>query len=154
MNSPKARHKARTFAIQALYQAHFNEGDMAHLIAEFRDRNDYHTYVDWDLFKDLIETALSSKTELDAEIVATATRPLKEMNPTELAILRAASAELKTRIDVPYQVVLSEDVDLAAEFGAAEGHQFINAVLDRLAVHYRPLEKGASHDKDKSKTIE
>lgn len=150
MNSPKARHKARTFAIQALYQWHFNPHDLNDLMAEFQSRNDYHKYVDWTLFQNVLQTALSLQAELDLEISAIAGRPIKEINPTEMAVLRAASAELKSRVDVPYQVVLSEYVDLSQEFGGAEGHQFINAVLDRLAKHYRSLETGVSHGRSKS----
>ncbi len=141
--SRKARHKARTFAIQALYQWHYNHTDDLALITEFQARNDYHTYVDWDLFIDLIKGVVPDPTAIDAQIVEKAGRPLKEINPTEVAILRAASAELKGRLDVPYQVVLSEYVDLAEEFGATEAHQFINAVLDCLSKDYRPLEQGA-----------
>jgi N utilization substance protein B len=64
--------------------------------------------------------------------------------------LRVASAELKGRLDVPYQVVLSEYVDLAEAFGATEAHQFINAVLDRLSKDYRPLEQGIHNDTQKT----
>lgn len=145
MVSRKARHKARTFAIQALYQWQYNPTNEAALIAEFQARNDYHTYVDWDLFADLVKGALADLTAIDAAITQKAGRPLKEINPTELAILRIASAELKERFDVPYQVVLSEYVDLAEEFGATDAHQFINAVLDRLSKDYRPLEQGAQN---------
>lgn len=144
MHSRKAREKARTFAIQALYQWHFNAQDLASLEAEFRVRNDYHKYVDWDFFHDLVVGVMEHLVELDTNIEAEAKRPLKELNPTELAILRTAGSELKNRIDVPYQVVLSEYVDLAEEFGATDAHQFVNAVLDRLSQIYRPIERSAS----------
>ena len=141
MMSKKARHKARTFAIQALYQWHFNPSPAPELIAEFQSRNDYHQYVDWELFSELIQCFILNQDSLDEAIINTANRPLKEINPMELAILRCASSELKQRMDVPYQVVLSEYVDLTQEFGTESGHQFINAVLDRLSKQYRPLEQ-------------
>jgi N utilization substance protein B len=141
MMSKKARHKARTFAIQALYQWHFNSSPVHELIAEFQSRNDYHQYVDWELFAELIQAFILNQNTIDEAIIDTASRPLKEINPMELSILRTASSELKQRFDVPYQVVLSEYVDLTQEFGAETGHQFINAVLDRLSKQYRPLEQ-------------
>ncbi len=144
MMSPKARHKARTFAIQALYQWHFNHCSAHELVAEFQARNDYHKYVDWELFAELIQSLILHQEAIDELIQTTAARPLKEINPMELAILRTASAELKQRLDVPYQVVLSEYVDLTQEFGAESAHQFINAVLETLSKHYRPLEQKAS----------
>ena len=143
MMSKKARRKARTFAIQALYQWHFNSSPAPELIAEFQSRNDYHQYVDWELFTELLQSFIINQNSIDEAIIDKAARPLKEINPMELAILRTASTELKQRFDVPYQVVLSEYVDLTQDFGAESGHQFINAVLDRLSKQYRPLEQGA-----------
>lgn len=140
----KAREKARTFAIQALYQWHFNPIDLPTLEAEFRVRNDYHKYVDWEFFHDILLAVMDNKADMDTEILEAAKRPLQEMNPMELAILRAASGELKARIDVPYQVVLSEYVDLTESFGAEAAHGFVNAVLDRLSQKYRALERSAS----------
>ncbi len=144
MMSKKARHKARIFSIQALYQWHFNLSPAHTLIAEFQSRNDYHQYVDWERFAHVIQSFILEQNSIDEAIITAAARPLKEINPMELAILRSASTELKQCFDVPYQVVLSEYVDLTQEFGAESGHQFINAVLDRLSKHYRPLEQGAS----------
>ncbi len=139
----KAREKARTFGIQALYQWHYNPVALSELEAEFQARNDYHQHVDWDFFHDILSAVMDNLPAMDEAIIEAAQRPLKEMNPTELAILRAASAELKMRLDVPYQVVLSEYVDLTASFGATDAHSFVNAVLDRLSQHYRNLERSA-----------
>ncbi len=141
MNNRKAREKARTFAIQALYQWYFNGGNLVELEAEFRVRNDYHKFVDWEFFHDLVAGALAHQAEIDVNIEIEAKRPLKSINPTELSILRAAAVELKSRLDVPYQVVLSEYVDLTQSFGATDAHQFVNAVLERLSQIYRPLER-------------
>lgn len=143
MTNRKAREKARTFAIQALYQWHFKQDEAVALEAEFRVRNDYHTYVDWDFFHDILTGAIAHAAEFDGQIEQEAQRPLKEINPMELAILRVAASELKTRVDVPYQVVLAEYVDLTESFGASEAHQFVNAVLERLTYTHRSLERSA-----------
>lgn len=140
----KAREKARTFVIQALYQWHFQKEEVASLEAEYQARNDYHKYVDWEFFHDILTTYVTYQMELDEKIIEAAARPAKEINPMEFAILRAAGSELKTRIDVPYQVVLAEYVKLAESFGATDAHQFVNAVLDRLSAQYRALERNAS----------
>jgi N utilization substance protein B len=39
--------------------------------------------------------------------------------------------------DVPFKVVINESVNLAKRFGAADGHKYINAVLDRAVKEYR-----------------
>lgn len=142
MQKRRAREKARTFTVQALYQWHFNKNEFAALEAEFRLRNDYHVYVDWLFFHDLLAEFFKHHAEIDGAIEKAAERPLKEINPMELAILQAAGSELKTRLEVPYQVVLAEYVSLSASFGATDAHQFVNAVLERLSLIYRKLERG------------
>lgn len=149
----KARHKARVFVMQALYQwAHSGES-AAFLSAQFRNRNDYHKYVDWDWFERLLTGSILEINTIDELIVTGAKRPLKEINPVELALLRVAVYELKECMDVPYQVVISEYVDISGEFGSSEAHQFINATLEHLAKSLRPLEyqEGSEHDRSKTK---
>jgi N utilization substance protein B len=51
--------------------------------------------------------------------------------------------ELKERIDVPYKVVINEEVALAKKFGASESHKYVNGVLDKAARELRKAETGA-----------
>lgn len=143
----KARHKARIFAMQALYQWAHDACDWADLSAQFRSRNDYHKYVDWDWFDRLLQGVLVELTAIDELIVTGAKRPLAEINPVELALLRVAVFELKVCVEVPYQVVLAEYVNIAGEFGSTDAHQFVNASLEHLAQSLRALEyKGVKHE--------
>lgn len=138
---PKQRHKARSYAVQALYQWHFSGGEMHEIIAQFMTTND-HVKADWPFFRTLVEGVLKNVTTLDAAIIEHAERPLTEMNPVELAIVRLGAFELMQRIDVPYRVVIDEYVELAKAFGATEGHTFVNGVLDKLAQVHRKIEMG------------
>ena len=67
-------------------------------------------------------------------------RPMTELDPVEWAILRLATWELSTRIDVPYRVVINEGIELAKTFGATDGHKYVNGVLDKLALRLRGAE--------------
>jgi N utilization substance protein B len=40
-------------------------------------------------------------------------------------------------IEVPHQVVIDEAINLAKQFGAEQGHSFINGVLDKAARQWR-----------------
>ena len=40
-------------------------------------------------------------------------------------------------IELPYQVVIDEAVNLAKQFGAEQGHSFVNGVLDKAARQWR-----------------
>ncbi len=65
---------------------------------------------------------------------------MDELDPVEWAILRLATWELSTRIDVPYRVVINEGIELAKTFGATDGHKYVNGVLDKLALRLRGAE--------------
>jgi transcription antitermination protein NusB len=50
--------------------------------------------------------------------------------------------ELSACPDLPYRVALAEAVQLCKQFGATDGHKYVNAVLDRAARELRPDEYG------------
>ncbi len=80
--------------------------------------------------------------ELDAEIGALSDRAVEQLDPVEHAVLLMGVYELKHRFEVPYRVVINEAVELTRQFGAADGHKFVNALLDRAARRLRPQETG------------
>jgi len=63
--------------------------------------------------------------------------PLKRIDAILRAVLRAGAYELGHRSDVPARVVVSEYVDVAHAFVDREETGMVNAVLDRLARHFR-----------------
>ncbi len=134
--NPKHRRRARQFAIQAIYQWQIAGGELADIKTQFIATNHY-LKVDWDFFIDLITRVLKEVTELDQEISPLLDRGSDSLRPIEKAILRLGLVELKYRLDVPFQVIIHEYVDLDFEFGAEEGHKLINGVLDRLAKKIR-----------------
>ncbi len=137
--SPKKRHKARSYALQALYQWHFAGGDIDQIQTQFITIN-AHVKVDWVFFRELFTGVLQNLPLLDEVITANTDHPFEKTLPVELALLRLGTFELMQRIDVPYRVVLNEYIELAKLFGANEGHAFINAILDKLAHSYRTAE--------------
>ena len=58
------------------------------------------------------------------------------------AVLLIAAFEFAHRPEVPYRVVINEAVELAKTYGGADGHKYVNGVLDRLAVQLRSAETG------------
>ena len=71
-------------------------------------------------------------------------RDLGKLDPIELTLLRMGIFELVNRIDVPYKVVISEEVALAKKFGATDGYKYINGVLDKAARQLRKVEIDAA----------
>lgn len=62
------------------------------------------------------------------------------MPAVDRAVLRMATHELSERHDVPAGAVISEAVDLAAEYSTEASSRFVNGVLARLATELRPNE--------------
>ena len=137
------RHKARHYAMQALYQWHMAGATLADIEAEFRADYDF-SKVDGEYFHTLLhEIPAALDTVEDAFAPFMVERALDELDPIERALLRIGSYELIERIDVPYKVVINEAVNLAKKFGASESHKFINGVLDQVARRHRALEVNA-----------
>lgn len=141
---PKAgdRRRARALALQALYHRHFSKSPINDIEAEFMVDNDM-SKVDTAFFRDLIRGVHREQAELDRLIEPLLDRPLAEVDPIELAIVRLGAYELNSRIDVPYRVVINEGIELAKRFGGTEGHKFVNSLLDKLSQRLRLAETRA-----------
>lgn len=139
MNKSAARSHARALLVQAHYQHQVTGTSHSDLLAQFMERQE-HERVDPLYFAELLKSSVGSAGALDEEIVALAERPLDELNPVEIGILRVALTELRERIDIPFRVVIDEAIKTARRFGAEDGHKFVNAVLDRAAREHRAVE--------------
>jgi transcription antitermination protein NusB len=95
---------------------------------------------DVDYFTELLTGVESDVVAIDEGLTPLLDRPIAQVDPIERAILRLASFELRSRLDVPFRVVLNEAIDLAKEFGAEGGHSYVNGVLDKAASLWRPIE--------------
>lgn len=137
--NPAHRRKARKLAMQALYQWHIAETPVTQIEAEFLTDNDM-SKVDQEYFSEVLRGVPREKSELDSYIEKHTDRPVKDMTPVELAILRMGTFEFIHRIDVPYKVIINEGVELSKSFGANEAHKFVNGVLDKLAQELRMVE--------------
>ncbi|MGP3792453.1 transcription antitermination factor NusB [Pseudomonas sp. B392_1p] len=133
------RRVARSLAMQALYQWHMAGQSLNEIEAQFRVDNDF-AGVDGAYFHELLTGVARNKTEVDGHIEPHLDRPLEELDPVELAILRLSTYELSYRVDVPYRVVINEGIELAKTYGATDGHKFVNGVLDKLAPTLRTAE--------------
>ncbi|EKD70493.1 MAG: transcription antitermination protein NusB [uncultured bacterium] len=136
---PTARHNARRYALQAMYQWQIAGTPVNDIETEFLT---YHVdkKFDLDYFKELIHGVIEMRAELDKEMQPYLGRLLDEIDPIELAVLRLATYELIKRPDVPYRVVINEALELTKKFGSIEGYKFVNGVLDRVAKKIRATE--------------
>jgi N utilization substance protein B len=139
----RARSLARRLAMQALYQWQMTGQTFSELRHQFATEEEYAD-VDPDYFVELLQGVLEDAPALDARLGEMIDRPVAQLDPVEHAVLLLGVHELQHRLDVPYRVVINENVELAKKFGATEGHKFINAVLDRAARALRADEQSAA----------
>jgi N utilization substance protein B len=135
--SPGPRSRARELIVQSLYQMQIAQHDAAELLAQFHERPDY-ARVDQSFYDEAIAAICEHLDELESILNRFADRPLAQLDPVERGILLLGIYELQSKPDVPFKVVINESVNLAKRFGAAEGHKYINAVLDRAVKDIRP----------------
>jgi len=134
-----ARTRARELMVQALYQKQIAGHATAELVEQFHDQVAYER-VDQPFFDEQFPAISDSQDTLEQQIDELIDRPLKQLDPVELAILLIGVYELESRIDIPYRVVINECVNLAKRFGSIEGHKYINACLDLAAKSLREIE--------------
>lgn len=145
----RARSQARRLALQGLYQWQLSGATAAEisvqLLASQKTRD-----TDAEYFEALLGAAIADSNTLEALFSGHLDRPLAQLDPVERGILLLGSCELRSHPEVPYRVVLNEAVELSKKFGAADGHKYINAVLEKVCAQVRSAEfkQGTRSDQD------
>jgi N utilization substance protein B len=137
----RARSLARRLALQALYQMQLNPTPWQDVHRQYAQDPEAER-VDRDYFRELIQAVASERDELDSALSRLGEIPPAELDPIEHAVLWLGLHELKSCPELPYRVALAEAVQLSKQFGATDGHKYVNAVLDRAAREFRPHEYG------------
>lgn len=135
------RNRARRCAVQSLYQALLTGQTLTEIAQQFRNL-EYLDGADEPFYDELLQTVARRRAELEQMIGRFADRAVEQIDPVELAVLYVALAELDSRIDIPYRVVLDEAIGLARRYGSADSHRYVNAIVDRAASELRSAEYG------------
>lgn len=135
----RGRKKARRFAMQSLYSWHISKNDLndveEHTLLEHAEEE-----FDREYFKHLLYEVPTHLSDISQALNPHLARPIDELDPIELSVLRIAAFELLYRPDIPYKVVINEALELVKTFGATESHKFVNGVLDKVARDLRQTE--------------
>ncbi len=130
---PGARRKARTIALQALYEVdctgHDPEAVLSVLIEEAVLPQDTAAYA-----RELVMGVLAHRSKLDDTIRRFAPAwPVEQIPPVDRNILRLAIWELLLDNRVPVKAAINEAVELAKTFGGETSPKFINGVLGAVS---------------------
>ena len=135
------RRRARRRALQALYQWQMTGQEPREILKQFQAAQDM-TGVDEAHFENLLLGVSSGSEALDNELRPFLDRPVEQVDLMEQVVLRIGAFELLNCPESPFRVVVDECVDLAHRFGSEQGHAYVNAVLDKAAKKWRPVESG------------
>ena len=91
-----------------------------------------------ELLDELLRGVSSRVAEIDAALDRFLDRPISQVDPVELAILRLGAYEILYTPTIPSRVAINEAVELTKLLGAHEGHRYVNGVLDKIARGARP----------------
>jgi N utilization substance protein B len=138
-SSAALRTRARRLAMQALYQWDLSGNNLSEIEVQFLEDEDF-SKADKDYFHELLHQVPARLDEVELAFTPYLDRPLQELDPVERAVLRMASYELMSRIDIPYKVIINESVNLTKKFGAEQAFKYVNGVLDKTARHLRAFE--------------
>jgi N utilization substance protein B len=131
-----ARRQAREIALQALYAWQLSGCDPLDEVRtlEAEDRAD-RTFAET-----LVRGVRDRVAELQRHIVPHLDRDFARLSPVERSILYIGTFELMAHPETPFKVVVNEAIELGKSYGAAEGHRFVNGVLEKIAARLRPDE--------------
>jgi transcription antitermination protein NusB len=131
-----ARRQAREIALQALYAWQLSGCDPLEeaRTLEAEDKADR-------AFAELLVRGVRDRVaELERVIAPYLDRAFARLSPVERSILYIGTFELMAHPETPFKVVVNEAIELGKSYGAAEGHRFVNGVLEKIAARLRPDE--------------
>ena len=138
-SSNSARHRAREFAVQGLYQRQVGGQDEAAIQVQAESVAGFHK-ADNELYLQLLHETLAQAEILQADIAPHIARPWDEISPIERSVLLLGACEFRFHPETPYRVIINECVELAKTFGGTDGHKYVNGVLDKMAAVLRTVE--------------
>jgi N utilization substance protein B len=126
------RRRARTAALQALYEAdtshHGAIEALARIVADQRLSGEPATFA-----RGLIEGVLAHQDQIDRTIAEAAPAwPVEQLPAIDRNILRLAIGEMLGDNGTPAAAVINEAVELAKSFGSENSAKFVNGVLGSI----------------------
>ena len=127
-----SRHKARSAAVQALYQWDMMGCPFDDITADFLESNERKN-MDEAYLDSLLVGVPANCDAIEKAISPFLDRDLSKVDPIERSVLRLSVYEMLFHVSVPVNVVINEGVELAKKFGSDHGFKFVNGILDKLA---------------------
>lgn len=126
------RRRARTVALQALYELDATSHDVGIVLAR-RLEDDQTPPAAAAYASQLVRAVRANQAPIDEHIMRAAPQwPLEQMSRVDKSILRLAIYEMLFETDLPTRVAINEAVELAKLFGHETSPKFVNGVLGSI----------------------
>lgn len=129
-----ARHQARIFAMQSLFELDMTEHELPDILSRLTDEEgeDLPPPVAAHAVR-LVRGVHDRLAEIDPYITDAAPAfPMPQLASIDRSVLRLAVYELLFERDVPYRAVINEAVEIAKRFGGPSSGRFVNGVLGTI----------------------
>ena len=150
------RHQARSYAVQALYQADLIQSKAMKHADRFLDQLETSSEVK-DFSRELIEGTLKQRKYLDRYLRKNLEHwKLSRLSTTVRNILRLAVYELYHHPELSHSVVIIEAVELCKDFVDDSSHWLTNSVLQKVfdQIDQERITKSTKSDVEESKKDE
>ena len=148
----KPRTRARSVALQALYEIDITE----HLAGEVIEERISDTQLEealGDFARQIVLGILPIIAQIDELIVKYAPEwPLDQVAIIDRNILRIAIWEIAVEQQTPLKVAINEAVELAKLYGSDSTPRFVNGVLGSLALHHNEIAQAFTNMNQSAKT--
>jgi len=128
-----ARRKARTIALQVLYEVDSVGHDVTTVLTHFLEREKL-SEENKDFIHELVQGVIQNRDKIDQSIRRFAPAwPLEQIVVIDRNILRLAIFEILINNKVSVKVAINEAVELAKSFGGDNSAKFVNGVLGSIS---------------------
>ena len=135
----KARTRARSVALQALYEIDMTAHPPVQVFEERLEDEPYNDELA-EFIRQIIFGVFPLREKLDAVIARYAPDwPLDQIAAIDRNILRIATWEFTVGRETPVKVAINEAVELAKAYGSDSAPRFVNGVLGSLADHQNEI---------------
>ena len=129
----KSRTKARSLALQALYEIDITDHAPSVVLQERFDDSELERNM-LGFAKRLVKAIVPLREELDAFIAEHAPEwPIDQISIIDRNVVRIAMWEFAVSKETPVKVAINEAVELAKYYGSDSAPRFVNGVLGSLA---------------------
>lgn len=133
MPTAATRHRARTRALQVLFEADVAPRELEDVLERYLSsagaQEPFREYL-----RTLVEGVRDNREAIDAEIARAAPQfPVDQLAAVDRNVLRIALFELRFQDDVPVRAAINEAVEIAKRYGGDSSQRFVNGVLGNIA---------------------